>query len=425
MTAALAVLAGLALIALRQPLYVILVVGVTWLYTQVGHGRIEDVIQDMVFSVDQELLLSVPLFILAGNIMARGSIARRLIRLAVALTAPVPGGLGVAVVLSCAVFATISGSSTVTLLAIGPIAYPALREHGYSNGFALGSLCAAATLGIIVPPSIPLILYGVATRSSITDLFLAGIGPALLLTALMAGYALLANRHQPRRAWHGPEVLVALRGAVWSLAMPVVILGGIYSGHFTATESAAVAVIYAFLISSFLYRTLKITGLGKPLGDTIVLTSSIMLIAGVAKMVGVVFAYDDIPGQVAKVLLSISENKFVLLLLINLFLLVLGLFLEPLAAMILSLPVLVPIAVQIGVDPVHFGIIVVLNLVIGLVTPPVGLCLFIVCGISKVSLEDVSRAALPMIGICILVLMLVTYFPELVLTIPQMFETKG
>lgn len=413
MTAALAVLAGLALIALRQPLYVILVVGVTWLYTQVGHGRIEDVIQDMVFSVDQELLLSVPLFILAGNIMARGSIARRLIRLAVALTAPVPGGLGVAVVLSCAVFATISGSSTVTLLAIGPIAYPALREHGYSNGFALGSLCAAATLGIIVPPSIPLILYGVATRSSITDLFLAGIGPALLLTALMAGYALLANRHQPRRAWHGPEVLVALRGAVWSLVMPVVILGGIYSGHFTATESAAVAVAYALLVELLIHREISLGDLREPFAQTVLLAGALLPILALALSLNMFLTLERVPQALVAWMGSIVQDRLSFVALSMLLLLAVGAVMEITPAVLVLAPLLLPMARAHGLDPVHFGIMMIVNLEIGYLTPPLGLNLFVAMTAFRQDFLTVARAALPFIALLLVGLAVVSLWPAL------------
>ena len=413
MTAALAVLAGLALIALRQPLYVILVVGVTWLYTQVGHGRIEDVIQDMVFSVDQELLLSVPLFILAGNIMARGSIARRLIRLAVALTAPVPGGLGVAVVLSCAVFATISGSSTVTLLAIGPIAYPALREHGYSNGFALGSLCAAATLGIIVPPSIPLILYGVATRSSITDLFLAGIGPALLLTALMAGYALLANRHQPRRAWHGPEVLVALRGAVWSLVMPVVILGGIYSGHFTATESAAVAVAYALLVELLIHREISLGDLREPFAQTVLLAGALLPILALALSLNMFLTLERVPQALVAWMGSIVQDRLSFIALSMLLLLAVGAVMEITPAVLVLAPLLLPMARAHGLDPVHFGIMMIVNLEIGYLTPPLGLNLFVAMTAFRQDFLTVARAALPFIALLLVGLAVVSLWPAL------------
>lgn len=413
MTAALAVLAGLALIALRQPLYVILVVGVTWLYTQVGHGRIEDVIQDMVFSVDQELLLSVPLFILAGNIMARGSIARRLIRLAVALTAPVPGGLGVAVVLSCAVFATISGSSTVTLLAIGPIAYPALREHGYSNGFALGSLCAAATLGIIVPPSIPLILYGVATRSSITDLFLAGIGPALLLTALMAGYALLANRHQPRRAWHGPEVLVALRGAVWSLVMPVVILGGIYSGHFTATESAAVAVAYALLVELLIHREISLGDLREPFAQTVLLAGALLPILALALSLNMFLTLERVPQALVAWMGSIVQDRLSFVALSMLLLLAVGAVMEITPAVLVLAPLLLPMARAHGLDPVHFGIMMIVNLEIGYLTPPLGLNLYVAMTAFRQDFLTVARAALPFIALLLVGLAVVSLWPAL------------
>jgi C4-dicarboxylate transporter DctM subunit len=384
--------------------------------------------QHMVAGVDVFVLLTIPLFILAGNMMNAGGITDRIVDASRAIVGHIRGGLSLVNVVASMLFGGVSGAATADSSALGSVLIPAMEKEGYEKSYAAALTAVTSVMGPIIPPSITMIIYGVLTRTSIAKLFLAGIVPGLLLGFLLMVYAWLVARKRGYPVAPRPPRQVRARAigrAAPALFLPVIILGGILSGIFTPTESAAVAVIYAFLISTFLYRTLNIRNIGKPLSDTIVLTSSIMLIAGVAKMVGVVFAYDDIPGQVAKVLLSISENKFVLLLLINIFLLVLGLFLEPLAAMILSLPVLVPIALQIGVDPVHFGIIVVLNLVIGLVTPPVGLCLFIVCGISKVSLEDVSRAALPMIGICIFVLMLVTYFPELVLTIPNMFETKG
>ncbi len=384
--------------------------------------------QHMVAGVDVFVLLTIPLFILAGNMMNAGGITDRIVDASRAMVGHIRGGLSLVNVVASMLFGGVSGAATADSSALGSVLIPAMEKEGYEKSYSAALTAVTSVMGPIIPPSITMIIYGVLTRTSIAKLFLAGIVPGLLLGFFLMVYAWLVARKRGYTVSPRPPRKVrakAIGRAAPALFLPIIILGGILSGIFTPTESAAVAVIYAFVISAFLYRTLNIRNIGKPLSDTIVLTSSIMLIAGVAKMVGVVFAYDDIPGQVAKVLLSISENKFILLLLINIFLLILGLFLEPLAAMILSLPVLVPIALQIGVDPVHFGIIVVLNLVIGLVTPPVGLCLFIVCGISKVSLEDVSRAALPMIGICILVLMLVTYFPELVLTIPNMFETKG
>ncbi len=413
MTTVLATLAVLMMIVLRLPLYGILAVGVIWLYTQVGHGRIEDVIQDMIFSVDQELLLSVPLFILAGNIMARGSIARRLIRLAVALTAPVPGGLGVAVVLSCALFAAISGSSTVTLLAVGPIAYPALREHGYSNMFALGSLCAAATLGIIVPPSIPLILYGVATRSSITDLFLAGIGPAILLTALLAGYALLANRHMPRGVWHLPEIGAALRGGVWSMAMPVVILGGIYSGHFTATESAAVAVAYALLVEILIHREIGLRDLRDPFAQTVLLAGALLPILALALSLNMFLTLERVPQALVAWMSGVVHDRLSFIALSMLLLLLVGAVMEITPAVLVLAPLLLPLARTYGIDPVHFGIMMIVNLEIGYLTPPMGLNLFVAMTAFRQDFLTVSRAALPFIALLLVGLTVVSLWPAL------------
>lgn len=413
MTAVLAILAVLALVVLRQPLYGILSLAVIWLYTQVGNGRVEDVIQDMVFSVDQELLLSVPLFILAGNIMAKGSIARRLIRLAVAVTAPVPGGLGVAVVLSCAVFAAISGSSTVTLLAVGPIAYPALREHGYSNAFSLGSLCAAATLGIIVPPSIPLILYGVATRSSITDLFLAGLGPAFLLTVLLAGYALLANRHQPRRAWDGAEILTALRGSVWSMAMPAVILGGIYSGHFTATESAAVAVAYALLVELLLHREIGWRDLREPFAQTVLLAGALLPILALALSLNMFLTLERVPQALVAWMGSVVHDRLSFIALSMLLLLGVGAVMEITPAVLVLSPLLLPMARAHGIDPVHFGIMMIVNLEIGYLTPPMGLNLFVAMTAFRQDFMTVARAAVPFIAILLTGLAVVSLWPAL------------
>ncbi|MDH3739680.1 MAG: TRAP transporter large permease, partial [Alphaproteobacteria bacterium] len=318
------------------------------------------------------------------------------------------------------------GAATADSSALGTVLIPAMVREGYDKAYAAALTAVSSVIGPIIPPSIAMIIYGVLSSTSIAKLFLAGIVPGLLLGFSLLGYAWYVAKKRGYPTSPKPpmaERAVAVGRAIPALLLPVIILGGILSGVFTPTESAAVAVIYALLVSMLLYRTLKLREIGKPLGDSVVLTSAIMLIAAVAKMVAIVFAYDSIPSEVAKVLLSISDDPIILLLLINAFLLFLGLFLEPLAAMILALPVLLEIAGIIGVDKVHFGIIVVLNLVIGLATPPVGLCLFIVCAIGKVSIEAVSRASLPMLGICVIVLLLVTFFPDLVLFVPSLFET--
>jgi tripartite ATP-independent transporter DctM subunit len=384
--------------------------------------------QHMVAGANLSILLTIPLFILAGNMMNAGGITDRIVGAARALVGHIRGGLSLVNVVASMFFGGVSGAATADSSALGTVLIPARVKEGYDKAYAAALTAVSSVIGPIIPPSIAMIIYGVLSQTSIAKLFLAGIVPGVLLGFSLMAYAWYVARKRgyptiPKAP--AVERVVAVGRATPALLLPVIILGGILSGVFTPVESSAVAVIYAFLVSMFLYRTMKFSQLGKPLWDAVILTSAIMLIAAVARMVSVVFAYDDIPAEVAKLLLSISTDKTVLLLLINMFLLFLGLFLEPLAAMILALPVLLEVIELIGVNKVHFGIIVVLNLVIGLATPPVGLCLFIVCGIGKVSLEAVSRAALPMLGICIVVLLLVTYFPDLVLFIPSLFETRG
>ncbi len=246
------------LLWLRQYLVIVLAAAAIYLYLTVGGGQVSNVILDGWDELQKDVLIAIPLYMLAGQLMAEGAMARRLVRIMRALTAPVPAGLAVATCLSCGVFAAIVGSSSVTLLAVGTIMYPALLAGGYSKSFSLGLLCAGATLGIIIPPSIPLILYGVMTGTSIADLFLAGVGPGLLLLGLLTAYSLATQWQLRGKRWDGAEIRVALREGVWALLMPVIILGGIYSGKFTATESAAVAAVYALFVELVVYRHLTI-----------------------------------------------------------------------------------------------------------------------------------------------------------------------
>ena len=246
-----------ALLALRQNIIIILIVAACFAHLAWGDADLTYLIDDVWTSVNRDVLLAIPMFILAGSIMTRGSIAERLIGIMRAMTNWLPGGLAVATILSCAVFAAISGSSPVTLLAVGTILYPALLEAGYDKKFALGALCSGGTLGIVIPPSIPLILYAIVTEKSISDLFIAGIIPGLLLTGVLAFYSFWANRHVPRMPFQLAELTGALRHGVFALLTPIILLGGIYSGFFSATEAAAVAVGYALLIELFVHRELK------------------------------------------------------------------------------------------------------------------------------------------------------------------------
>ena len=378
------------LILLRQNLVVVLGVAAFYVYGVFGEEPLRFVILDAWHALNKDILLSIPLFLLAGQIMTRGSMAERLVHLVKTASAPIPGGLAVATVLSCALFAAISGSSTVTLLAVGGIMYPALLKAGYSKTFSLGALCAAGTLGIVVPPSIPLI-YGVMTHTSITDLFIAGILPALTLTALMSVYALWFNRNIPAGGLDLHELWEALKQGVWSLFMPILILGGIYSGHFTATESAAVAVVYAFAVELFIHRELKPAHTHEVVADT-----TRLLAAWFAEHVA---------------------NQQGFLLGVNLFLLLVGAIMDIGSAILVLAPTLSPIAQGLGMDPVHFGIVMIVNLEIGYLTPPFGLNLIIAMGAFKVTFMEACKSVIPFLLLMLVGLLLVSFLPVLSLSL--------
>ena len=415
-TLLLVVLIG-ALILLRQNLMVILGVAAFYVYRVFGAEPMHYVILDAWNALNKDLLLSIPLFLLAGQIMTRGSMAARLVRLVKALSAPIPGGLAVATVLSCALFAAISGSSTVTLLAVGGIMYPALLKAGYSKAFSLGALCAAGTLGIVVPPSIPLILYGVMTHTSITDLFIAGILPALVLTALMSGYALWCNRRIPAQSLDLRELWAALQQGVWSLFMPILILGGIYSGHFTATESAAVAVVYAFVVELFIHRELKPAHTHEVITATTCLLGSLFPVLMFAVSLNTFLTYEQAPMAAAAWFSEHVANQYGFLLGVNLFLLLSGAIMDIGSAILVLAPTLKPIAEGLGIDPVHFGIVMIVNLEIGYLTPPFGLNLIVAMGAFKVTFMDACKSVIPFLLLMLIGLLLVSFLPALSLAL--------
>ena len=402
-----------ALFLLRQNLVVVLGVAAFYVYRVFGEEPLRFVILDAWQALNKDILLSIPLFLLAGQIMTRGTMADRLVRLVKAVTAPVPGGLAVATVLSCALFAAISGSSTVTLLAVGGIMYPALLRAGYSKAFSLGALCAAGTLGIVVPPSIPLILYGVMTHTSITDLFIAGILPALVLTALMSGYALWFNRIIPAGSLDLQELWEALKQGIWSLFMPVLILGGIYSGHFTATESAAVAVVYAFFVELFIHRELKLAHSHEVITDTTRLLGSLFPVLMFAVSLNTFLTYEQAPMAAAGWFAEHVASRQAFLLGVNLFLLLIGAIMDIGSAILVLAPTLKPIAQGLGMDPVHFGIVMIVNLEIGYLTPPFGLNLIIAMGAFKVSFLEACKSVIPFLVLMLIGLFLVSFLPVL------------
>lgn len=407
----------LVLLAIRQNLLVIL--GITTAYATLvwGDGQIGNIVVDAWDAANKEILLSIPLYILAGNIMSRGAMASRLIRLMKAVSAPVPGGLAIAAILSCALFAAVSGSGTVTLIAVGAVMYPALLEAGYSKSFSIGALCAAGTLGIIVPPSIPLILYGVMTQTSVADLFIAGIGPSLVLISLMAGYALWRNRTIHAQGWSLRETWSALGEGMWALAMPVIILGGIYSGYFTATESAAVAVVYAMVIEILVYREMGFTDLYDVVADTTRLLGSLFPVLMLALSLNIFLAYQQVPEMLIGGLGEVIDSRIGFLIGMNLFLLLVGCIMDIGSAILILAPMLQPLAIAQGIDPVHFGIITVVNLEIGYLTPPLGLNLIVAMTAFRVDFWTVCRAVVPFAILMLIGLQIVTFWPGLSLAL--------
>jgi len=405
----------IVLFLLRQNLIVILGTATAYAYWAFGDGVISNIVVDAWDAANRDILLSIPLFILAGNIMSRGGMASRLIDLMKSLTAPIPGGLAIATILSCAAFAAVSGSGTVTLLAIGTLMYPALINAGYPKSFALGALCAAGTLGIVVPPSIPLILYGIMTQTSIGDLFIAGIGPALLLTVLMLGYAMMQNFSHRDSNWDLGYILKSLRKGIWALLMPIIILGGIYTGYFTATESAAVAVVYSIIVETFIHKEMKWNILFEVISETTKLLGSLFPVLMIALSLNVFLTYEEVPQNLVAWMSQRIDDPTTALLSINLFLLLIGCIIDIGSAILILAPMLGPIASSQGIDPVHFGIIMVMNLEIGYLTPPFGLNLIVAMGVFKEKFWTICKAAIPFLIIMLSGLMMVSFIPKIAL----------
>lgn len=409
------VLLGLVLLmlALRQNIIVILLGSAAYVHLVWGDGQLEYLAEDLWISLDNALLLAIPMFLLAGNVMTRGSIAKRLINLAIALTRPIPGGLAVATILSCAIFAAISGSSPVTLLAVGTILYPALLQNGYDKRFALGALTSGGTLGIIIPPSIPLILYGIVTETSIADLFIAGIIPGLLIAAVLSIYSWWKHRHMPAQKLDWSEVSGALREGVWAALLPVILLGGIYTGYFSATEAAAVALLYALFVEIVIHRELRLIDFYYIAVDTAKLLGMLFPIVAVALSLKTILTIEGVPDQIAGWITDVTTSRVAFLLAVTVFLLVVGCLFDVISAILILAPLLLVPAMAYGIDPVHFGIIMVINLEIGFLTPPLGLNLIVAMTAFRENFLEICRAVIPFILLILGVLLLVTFIPQI------------
>jgi C4-dicarboxylate transporter DctM subunit len=366
-------------------------------------------------------LLAIPFFILSGAFMTTGGVARRMIRFAIAAIGHLRGGLAMASVLACMLFAAVSGSSPATVVAVGSIVIAGMVRAGYSKEFAAGVICNAGTLGILIPPSIVMVVYGAATETSVGQLFMAGVMPGIvlglmLMAAIYVRATMLKLPRQPRASVK--EMLTAARESVWGLLLLVIILGGIYGGIFTPTEAAAVAAVYAFIVALFVYRDIGMKDVPKVLIDASKVTVMLMFIIANALLFAHVLTTERIPQLIAETIVSFGMPPWMFLVAVNVLLLVAGSFMEPTGIILILAPILFPIAMELGIDPVHLGIIMTVNLEIGMVTPPVGLNLFVTAGITNMSIVQVVRAALPWLAVLLAFLVLVTYVPQLALWLP-------
>ncbi|WP_283644269.1 TRAP transporter large permease [Marinovum algicola] len=367
-------------------------------------------------------LMSIPFFILAAELMRIGGLSDRLINLARAIVGWLPGGLAAAAVVACLMFGSISGSSPATVIAIGSILYPAMVKAGYDKYFSIGLITTAGTLGPIVPPSIALIIYGSATGTSVGKLFAAGLLPAILIGGILIAYAswYSARKGYPRDAMPTlAGILGALKSAAWGLGLPVILLGGIYSGVFTPTESAAAACLYGWLVGAVIYRSISLRETLTVLRNTGLISGPLLLITAGASAFSWLLASSGTPAQLAGYILSDTSNGFVVMALFNLILLVAGCFLDSASAIIILGPLMMPIAQQVGVDPIHFGVIMLVNLSVGMLTPPVGLNLFVAMGVANMKLGEVFRATLPTILLMLLALLILTYVPVISMLLPD------
>lgn len=373
--------------------------------------------QGLVTSLDSFPLMAVPFFILAGDLMGQGGLSRRLLDVGNTMFGRYTGGLAIIAIVTCMFFAAISGSGPATVAAIGGIMLPAMARQGYEKGYSVGLVAAAGSIGIIIPPSIPMIIYAVAANVSITKMFLAGIIPGLMIGVGLIITAYLKARKEGFKGldtrYSGRDMAAAIWEAKWALLVPVIILGGIYGGIFTPTEAAAVGVIYGFIVGVFIHKELKLSDLYRVVAGSALTSATVIIIVGTATIFGRVLAIERIPFMIADYIVNLTDSPIVILMLINVLLLVVGMFMETLAAIIILTPILLPVVVAVGVDPVHFGIVMIVNLAIGMVTPPVGVNLFVGARVGSASLESAVRGAIPFIFSMLAVLVLITYVPSI------------
>jgi C4-dicarboxylate transporter, DctM subunit len=422
MTAGFLVAALLVLLFLRVPIAISLGLSAVLTMLLFAEQSLVALAQRFFSALQIYPLLAIPFFILAGALMTTGGVAKRMIAFANSLVGHFRGGLAMAALLACALFAAVSGSSPATVVAVGSIMIAGMARSGYTREFAAGLICNAGTLGILIPPSIVMVVYGAVTETSIGDLFIAGIAPGLMLTAmLMAAVAFFARRHnlprQPRADWR--TVLRAGRDAIWGLLLVVIILGGIYSGVFTPTEAAAVSAVYAFVIVVFVYRDVRLREVPSVLAQAAKVTAMLMFIIGNAYLFAFVLTTEQVPQALVQWITDQGLPSWAFLIVLNLVLLVAGSIMEATSVVLIFAPIMFPIAMALGIHPVHLGIIMTVNMEIGMITPPVGLNLFVTSGVAELPVTKVVRAELPWLVVLLAALIVVTYVPLLSLALLQ------
>ena len=378
-------------------------------------------------SLDSFPLLAIPFFMLAGILMGKGGVSKRLLDLAAAMVGWMVGGLSMVTIVACMFFAAISGSGPATVAAIGGFMIPAMIARKYDGGFASAVAASAGSIGVIIPPSIPFVLYGVIGGVSVGSMFLAGILPGLLIaTGLMLTAYIISRKRgykpDPPVKFEFKDVLRTFWDAKWALLIPVIILGGIYGGVFSPTEAAVVAVVYAIVIGKFVYKELSWEGLFESFREAIVINATTMIIIGLSVSFAYFMTIEQIPGEISEFLISLSTNPFVILLAINVLLLFVGMFIDTISALVVLTPILLPIVVAVGVDPVHFGVILIANLAIGFVTPPLGVNLFVASSVGGVRFEKIALAVMPFLLSMIVCLLVITFVPALSLWLPNLTD---
>ncbi|MBT9246243.1 TRAP transporter large permease (plasmid) [Gemmobacter fulvus] len=381
--------------------------------------------QRMLAGMDHFVLLAIPLFVLAGNIMDVGGLTQRLIGLANSMVGRFRGGLSLTAVWGAFLFGGVSGSAAADAAALGTVMVPDMKRQGYDVDYSAALIAVSSLMAPLVPPSIAMIIYGALSGTSISQLLIAGVVPGVMLAVALSAYAIfIAHKHQYPRA--APQSLREIGlGFVYAgpvLMLPVIIIVGIRGGVFTATEAAAVAAIYALLVSGLIYRALTWPFLRRALLNTAIITSAIYVLIAMANIAAFIFAIEQLPQHAVAGLTSLTDNPYLILLMVNIILLILGMFLDTIGILILTVPALTAIGTTLGMDPVHLGVMVVFNVLIGFVTPPVGLCLFVIASVTGRPMEKIAVKALPMIGLALVILGLISVFPDIVLFLPRLLN---